>query len=87
MNINQVIASTIDLILATRDFCGDERAALRDAQDDFGRRFTESEKRAIADGVRRGWSQSQADAGVTNPLTDSERAKAYADVENVEDRP
>jgi len=85
--MNQHIDSAIEAVLATRDFCGDERQAIKDIEGDFVIRFTEIEKRCISRAVELQWKESQSAAGVVHPLTSGERAKAFAAVENVENRP
>jgi hypothetical protein len=76
---NERVDELADIIVATRDMCGDEPRAIREYFADEG--FTRDSVNApiIADKARieanRRWHESQRDAGVTAPISPSERRR------------
>ncbi len=76
-NINEAI----ETILTIRDFCGNEREALADWEDENGSLSTH-ERSQVWEAVANEWSISQWQAGVKCPLSDSDRASAFADIES-----
>lgn len=70
----------VETILNTRDFCGNEREALLDWQDE-NRRLTPEERTSVWAAVEWHWRKSQVEAGATI-LTADQRRRAYADIES-----
>lgn len=69
------IALASDQIINARDFCGDEREAAIEAIRNYGLRPTRRlVSMAFAD-ANREWSRWQRQAGVTKPISQSERAR------------
>lgn len=60
-------------IIATRDFCGDERLALQDWQADYGK-LSAAEISAVWAIVNNAWADFQKAAGVQFPISAEERA-------------
>ena len=74
------IHTAVDSIITTRDFCGDERACLRQVEIDFGIKFTLEERKEIAGRVAGTWREFQVEAGA-KILTADERRSACAALE------
>ena len=76
---NQHVADLADRIVATRDFCGNEREAILDYLADEG--FTIGTGRSVREAaVRRAnaiWAASQRAAGVSKPISAGERASIH----------
>ena len=73
----EIVVHAANAILAAREFCGNEREAIADTLADNGISIKSQAGQKIAtlamieaDDV---WSVNQADAGVTNPITEVER--------------
>lgn len=81
MSNTQHITEAVETIISTRDFCGDEKAALRSVESDRHIRFTEAEKQEIWSKVNGTWKESQVAAGA-NILTPHERKQACAALED-----
>ena len=77
MNINDAVQTIIE----TRDFCGNEREALRDWQHENGR-LTAHQKQQVWDAVEREWSICQIQAGVQFPISNQERPHILRSLEN-----
>ena len=77
---NEIIEAA-QVILNTRDFCGNEVEALREWQAE-NRKLTAGERVQVWQTVERKWRENQIEAGVIVPLSNEERAKAYADIES-----
>jgi len=60
-------------IISTRDFCGNERQALRDWQADY-RKLSSNEIAAVWAIVNNKWADFQKAAGVHFPVSEEERA-------------
>ena len=84
MSNAQHIQTAVDTIINTRDFCGDERQALRDVESDNRIRFTTEEKQEIWARVNGTWKESQIAAGA-KILTDHQHRAAYAALEEQSD--
>ena len=77
-NINDHLNSAAQAIITARDFCGDEREAVRDYAAENGILFSRDfliEARRRADAI---WAGYQRAAGVKKPLSSCQRRKAYA---------
>jgi hypothetical protein len=74
------IDEVVDLILTTRDFCGDESDALREWRLENNVLITFGDSKEIRRRINAEWASCQVAAGVKKPLTDSQRRKAYADL-------
>jgi hypothetical protein len=74
------IDEVVDLILTARDFCGDETDAVREWQLENNQLITFGDASQINARVRAEWARCQQAAGVKKPLTQTQRAKAYADL-------
>ena len=77
--IEERIASAIEMLLATRDCCGDEREALRDIEDNDGA-FTAGQRAAVRSGLEQRWSGDQSAAGVSQPIDSDERMRVNRDL-------
>lgn len=75
------IIEAAEVITNTRQFCGNEKEALREWQLE-NRKLTTEERSQVWQLVERNWRKDQIDAGVLIPLSNEERAKAYADIES-----
>ena len=53
-----------DLIISTRDFCGNEGDAVRQWESDNGRKITREERQAVFAEVNSKWRKSQQSAAV-----------------------
>jgi hypothetical protein len=73
-------AEAAHAVITARDFCGDERQALRDWQDDNGR-LTSDERLQVLDLVETIWADSQRQAGVRRPIAAGERRGIEAALE------
>jgi hypothetical protein len=71
----------IDILLNTRDFCGNEREAISDWESENGK-LSEHQRANLLLEVNQEWKLSQLAAKVKHALTDSERLRAFADVES-----
>ena len=69
------IALASDQIINARDFCGDEREAAIEAILDYGLRPTRKLVGLAFADANREWSRCQREAGVTKPISQSERAR------------
>ena len=83
MTIEDRMSSAVIAIVTTRDMCGDETAALRDTESDYGR-FTEGQREAIHREVEAMWRSNQVAAGVTKPISADERARIGRTLEEPE---
>jgi hypothetical protein len=79
--MNHEIIEAAEVITNTRQFCGNEAEALREWQTE-NRKLTATERAAVWQLVDRNWRKDQIAAGVIVPLSNEERAKAYADIES-----
>ena len=77
MNINDAVQTIIE----ARDFCGDEREALRDWQHENGR-LTTHQKQQVWEAVEREWSICQTEAGVIFPISNHERRQIFGSLES-----
>jgi hypothetical protein len=77
-----LLNDAIDTLIATRDFCGDERQALIDWQEDYGKLSADEEKTVLHVFESR-WQGYERDARATI-LAPYERAAAYRDIESGE---
>lgn len=68
------IASIVAELVNTRNFCGDERSALRDFEADNGK-FTPAERQQVQRELAASWRADQAAAGVTKPIGSAERVR------------
>lgn len=75
------IDQAVSEILTTRDFCGDEREALRAVESDNGVKFTADERREIWGRVNGTWKESQVAAGA-KILSSHERQSACRALED-----
>lgn len=71
----------IEIILNTRDFCGNEREAISDWESENGK-LSAHQMASVLLEVNQEWKLSQLSANVKHALTDSERLQAFADVES-----
>jgi hypothetical protein len=71
----------IEIILNTRDFCGNESEAISDWESENGK-LSAHQMASVLLEVSQEWRLSQLAANVKNALTDAERLKAFADVES-----
>jgi hypothetical protein len=71
----------IEIILNTRDFCGNESEAISDWESENGK-LSAHQMAGVLLEVNQEWKLSQLAANVKHALTDSERLKAFADVES-----
>jgi hypothetical protein len=71
---NTELNDVVQVILNTRDFCGNEREALLDWQDE-NRRLTPEERASVWEAVEWHWRNAQAH------IADLRR-RAYADIES-----
>lgn len=83
MSNEQHIDQAINEIINTRDFCGDERAALHAVESDHRIRFTPAEKKEIWAKVNGTWKESQVAAGA-KILNEHERRAACKALEEAE---
>lgn len=77
--MNPELRDLVSILIQTRDFCGNEREALREWQLE-NRRLTEEERFDVAAEVSRRWREAQREAGVAFPLSSEERRKAFRDL-------
>jgi hypothetical protein len=75
--LQQHIDNCANDVVAARDMCGDERAAMVEYQYEHGIMFSPIECIHISKAVEAIWSDSQQAAGVVAPLSTSERFDAY----------
>jgi len=75
------ILEAIETITNTRDFCGNESEALKDWESENGT-LSEHQKAQVWQGVEDEWKLAQLKAKVKHALTDSERLKAFRDIES-----
>lgn len=73
--------AVVDELMNTRDFLGNERKCFIQYQIDNKMCFSNQDAVDIKNDFEFQWSEAQKDAGVTRPLTQDERAKAYKDLE------
>lgn len=78
---NNIINDAAQVIINTRDFCGNEADALREWQFE-NRKLTAAERKQVWELVERKWRGFQIEAGVLTQLSNEERSKAYADIES-----
>jgi hypothetical protein len=71
----------IEIILNTRDFCGNESEAISDWESENGK-LSDHQLASVLLEVNQEWKLSQLSANVKHALTDSERLQAFADVES-----
>ena len=71
----------IEIILNTRDFCGNESEAISEWESENGK-LSAHQMASVLLEVSQEWKLSQLSANVKNALTDSERIKAFADIES-----
>ena len=71
----------IEIILNTRDFCGNEREAISEWENENGKLSAHQRANLLLE-VNQEWKLSQLSANVKHALTDSERLQAFADVES-----
>jgi hypothetical protein len=71
----------IEIILNTRDFCGNEKEAISDWESENGK-LSAYQMASVLTEVSQEWKLSQLSANVKNALTDAERIRAFADVES-----
>ena len=71
----------IETILNTRDFCGDEKLALSEWEDENGR-LSDHQRSQVWQQVGQEWRLSQLGAKVKHALSDTERLAAFADIES-----
>ena len=64
-------------IVATRDFCGDEKAAAGDAAYDYGITLTKSLWQQALSAANSDWKNFQIAAGVSCPIDAAERKSIY----------
>jgi hypothetical protein len=83
MSNQEVITEAVDTILNTRDFCGDERQALRDVQADRKVKLSSDEVAEVWARVNGTWREHQIAAGA-KILTPDERAAACRALEDDE---
>ncbi len=76
------INNAVQTIIQTRDFCGDEREALRDWQSENGIRLTAHQKQQVWEDVEKEWSLCQIQAGVKRPISNQERLHISRVLEN-----
>ena len=70
----------IEIILNTRDFCGNEKEAISDWESENGK-LSDHQRASVLTEVSQEWKLSQLSANVKNALTDAERIKAFSDIE------
>lgn len=66
------LEDAVQTLIETRDFCGNEQAALKQWQDDYGK-LTTQEITSVWRMFEILWAKHQADAGVRFPLHPDER--------------
>ena len=71
----------IEIILNTRDFCGNESEAISEWESENGK-LSDHQRASVLLEVNQEWKLSQLSANVKHALTDSERLQAFADVES-----
>ena len=71
----------IQTILNTRDFCGNEKEALAEWEAENGE-LSGFQRSIVWQTANEEWSISQIESGVKFPLNQSDRAKAFADIES-----
>jgi hypothetical protein len=71
----------IEIILNTRDFCGNEKEAISDWESENGK-LSAHQMASVLLEVSQEWKLSQLSANVKQALTDAERIKAFADIES-----
>ncbi len=67
-------------ICAARNFCGDEKNALHEWEEDNGK-LSADERLKVKQAAAIVWASYQREAGVKNPITPDERAKIHSDLE------
>jgi hypothetical protein len=71
-----------DIVINTRDFCGNEREAMLDAAHDLGIKLTSKGVQAVNALVNDQWAEYQHLAGVFNPISPDERISLYKTINN-----
>lgn len=69
--LNIELIDAVQILVSTRDLCGDEREALRDWEAD-NRRLTDEERRIVRHHVEVEWAAHQRAAGVTKFINAAE---------------
>lgn len=75
-----LLTDAVETIIATRDLCGHEGEALAQWQAD-NRKLSSSERAYVINLANDLWRKFQVQAGVSVPLSNEERARAYRDIE------
>lgn len=70
--MNAKIQDAASTVIQARDFCGNERSALRQWEADYGK-LTPGERLEVAAEVERQWNDSRSAAGVVSPVSADER--------------
>ena len=83
MNTTDTTLDTlVEELMTTRDMCGSQPEAIRQWEEDNGRKLTPQERRTAIAMLNSRWREAQTAAGVAHPLSDEERAQAYAVIQN-----
>lgn len=77
---NIQLSQVVEAILATREFCGNEREAARDCCAEIGIPFTHELYARALSAAEEGWRVIQRAADVMGPMSGRERAGAFAAV-------
>ena len=77
MNETAAIQSAANAILNARDFCGSEREEAREAFSGFGIKMTSALYKQAMNAADGEWCASQVEAGVTKPISSSERQSIH----------
>lgn len=77
MTITEIIDEVAGAIVTARDFCGNEREAVRDWQADNGIFLSPETIASAFVKANAYWRNSQQEAGVKNPLSAGARAAAF----------
>ena len=76
-----IMKELIEIILNTRDFCGNESEAISEWESENGK-LSDHQRANVLLEVSQEWKLSQLSANVKHALTDAERLKAFSDLEN-----
>jgi len=77
-----ILLEAVVAILSARDFCGNEKDALQEVEEENEIIFSKNDKLEIYARVSNEWQVCQQAAGVKHPLTSEERARAFRDIES-----